>query len=333
MRKTLPLKILSLLLSLAIVVYGLTVAPSKINANNFHPKDSAKIILKICQVDTFEGGTGSRKQFILRLARDFERQNVGVLISVNSLTVDNYNSQKDEYDLVSYGVGLEVDSAVPIDAENFYNSGVIDDKVYALPWALGGYYIFSRQPLNSETTLKDVVVSQNDYTSPFVALSLSGYALENYQIKPPVDAYADFITGQKDYLVGTHRDINRIIARGEDCYITPLDGFSDLIQYVSVTTSDKEKSFYAQKFANYLANEGQTKLTNIGMFSPYKNGIYSDGLLSIGEKINITSTYHAFVSGELVKQINGAFKNSAQIDENKKQIKKLLVYLDKKYRI
>ena len=333
MRKKFVIKILSLLLAISIALYGLLIAPHKIYAKDFELPSPTKTILNLCHLDTFEGGTGSRKQFILRIARLFERQNEGVLISVNAMTEEGYYFKKDSYDLVSFGVGVKVTGARPIDAENYYNSGVIDDKVYALPYMLGGYYIFSHTPINADKILDGAVVLESKYSSPFVAVALAGYSLKNYKVKAPIDAYTDFITGQSDYLIGTQRDINRIIARGEDFLITPLDGFSDLIQYLAITTTDAKKNFYAQKFATFLAENCSSYLTTIGMYSPYKNGLYLDGLLAVGEKISIDYTYHAFSDGALIKSINDALKNGAEIDENKKQIKKLLVYLDKKYRI
>ena len=166
-----------------------------------------------------------------------------------------------------------------------------------------------------------------------MALTLSDYTIKNYYEKSPVDAYADFITGQCSTMVGTQRDINRVLARGESCCVTPIDGFSDIVQYISVTSTGTEKSHIAQKFAKFLANEGQSTIGSIGMFSPYKKGVYSDGLLSVGEGVNITSTYHAFQDGAIIKAMNTACKDFSKIEENKKQIKKLLVYLDKNYRI
>ena len=37
-------------------------------------------VLSLWQIDTFEGGKGSRKQFLLSVAREFEKENQGVLI-------------------------------------------------------------------------------------------------------------------------------------------------------------------------------------------------------------------------------------------------------------
>ena len=41
-----------------------------------------KGIISLWQIDGFEGGSGSRKQFLLKVARDFEKQNQGVLVMV-----------------------------------------------------------------------------------------------------------------------------------------------------------------------------------------------------------------------------------------------------------
>ena len=81
------------------------------------------------------------------------------------------------------------------------------------------------------------------------------------------------------YLLGTQRDINRLINRGMDFIIKPLNVFNDLYQYVSVCSNIEEKRFYAEKFVNLLLSDDvQNSLTEIGMLSPFMKLKYDNKL-------------------------------------------------------
>ena len=77
-----------------------------------------KGIITLWHVDSFEGGIGSRKQFLLKTARTFEKQNKGVLIMVISHTPESVKESMDKGvypDLISFGNGTEINNL-----RNFY---------------------------------------------------------------------------------------------------------------------------------------------------------------------------------------------------------------------
>jgi hypothetical protein len=83
-----------------------------------------------------------------------------------------------------------------------------------------------------------------------------------------MDAYVKFVTGKVKWFLGTQRDVNRLETRGMSVKVTPLERFNDLYQYVSITSSDQIKRYYAEQFINYLVSEQvQKKLNEIGMLS------------------------------------------------------------------
>ena len=88
-----------------------------------------KGVIKIWQIDAFEGGKGSRKQFLLSVARGFEKENLGVLIMVISHTVESAEQSLlagEVPDIISFGLGVEVGQSVELKTKN---SLLLDRKV------------------------------------------------------------------------------------------------------------------------------------------------------------------------------------------------------------
>ena len=90
-------------------------------------------------------------------------------------------------------------------------------------------------------------------------------------IKSPMDAYVAFLSSsEKDGFLGTQRDIKRLQTRGVTFYAKPLVGFSDLVQYISICTDDKQRYNLCLEFLNYLICDSvQSQLSKISMFSAF----------------------------------------------------------------
>lgn len=235
--------------------------------------ENYKCIISLWHIDTFEGGVGSRAEFLLSRAAAFEKKNKGVFVMVTAHTVE---SAKERYaagempDLVSYGYGVEPEGVSPIDGASPFKYGEYDGKPYALPWCKGGYVLLANKEVPGSRVLKNAVVSRGELTQPFAAAAFSGYTLENPSVKRPSEAYYAFITGAADYLVGTQRDVNRVLSRGAQAEVVPLSEFNDLYQYISVTAKSSEKKYYACAYVDYiLSQEVQRQLNKIGMLSAY----------------------------------------------------------------
>lgn len=250
--------------------YGL----KKINYGDekFNNGKQYKSIITVWHIDTFEGGKGSRAEFLLSLASDFEKKNDGVFVMV--LTHTKQSAEKSYADglvpdIVSYGYGAMPEKPFKF-SEKTFKYAVFDGDCYALPWCRGGYVILVNKEIPENKLLDNAVVSQGEYNAPLVAAAFDGYVLNNPKITTPTEAYYKFITGSADYLIGTQRDINRLISRNGTANVIQLKKYNDLYQYISVTATDSLKKQYACAYVDYVLSEtAQKKLYKIGMASAY----------------------------------------------------------------
>lgn len=235
-------------------------------------------ILVLWQIDGFEGGTGSRKEFLLSVARRFEKQNKGIMVSVITHTTESAETSMENGDfphMISYSNGLKISNYSNIESEYKFEHSTLNKKTYALPWCRGNYYLFShaseKVDLTSENLEnKRLIVSKAENTQPLVALCLENYKIENFESYLPLDAYVNFVSDKKAVLLGTQRDVVRLTNRGLDFNYKLLDVFTDLYQYVSITTDDNLLNIYCQKFVQLLLSETtQKQLNKICMSSQY----------------------------------------------------------------
>lgn len=266
-----------------------------------------KGILTLWQIDSFEGGTGSRKQFLLERARAFERENLGVLVMVinHTITSAEESLNNGEFpDMISYGLGLNITNLSELTIGDF-KGGMIGDKSYAVPWCKGGYVLIVN-PNKAKGNVDEIDVltlSESEYTNPQTAVYLEGLKVKEFVSKNPLDAYVDFVSGKTACLLGTQRDINRLNRRGMEYQATPLKEYNDLYQYISVMSQSYEKKYYSDKFVEFLLSENsQNKLTQIGMMSLTQKGLY-DGSLGELEKIEQNYTISAFSSKQLLSEV------------------------------
>ncbi|MBS1412086.1 MAG: hypothetical protein HPZ00_02080 [Christensenellaceae bacterium] len=116
-------------------------------------------VITVWQVDTFEGGTGSRTAWLNRLLASLEKQYNGVYFVVRSMTPERAKTllasgnESIMPDMLSFGRGLienPEELLMPISEE--YTTGLMPELIdacggYALPWAFGGYAVFADSEL------------------------------------------------------------------------------------------------------------------------------------------------------------------------------------------
>ena len=289
-----------------------------------------KGILTLWHIDTFEGGVGSRKQFLMSMSRDFEKQNTGVLVMATEHTAESVKqafSEGKRPDLISFGAGVDVKDMRPIGVDLPAYGGAYGGVTYAVPWARGGYCIIENPDyVGNKKEKPPLIVSQGEYTNPLLAYLLSGKSETDFEILSPMDAYVKFVSGKARFLLGTQRDINRLYTRGMDFVSTPLNGYNDLYQYIAVTSVDPVKVEYCQKFVKFiLSGDIQKNLHKIGMYGCYTCVEYDEpdmAAMQIAESGYILS---AFSSAELIKDLQeksraAAAGNTGELDEIKKLI-------------
>ena len=283
-----------------------------------------KGIITIWQIDSFEGGVGSRKQFLLKVARDFEKQHTGVLVMVVNQTIYGVLSAYENGDLpdiISFGTGTEVRGNCQLNIDKTILGGMVGDKCYATAWCRGGYVLI----INPNLTLKEeknnkriekLLVSQGEYTQPLTAFLLEGYTANEIEILEPMDAYIKFTSGKVSHFLATQRDVSRLLNRGMIFDAIALENYNDLYQYISVTSEDCDKRFYSQKFVEFLISDKvQKSLTSIGMYSPFITTSYDTIYHQQLQNTKVKLTVSAFTSGEILKEMQRLSSLAVKGDE------------------
>ena len=216
--------------------------------------------LLIWHIDGFEGGVGSRLSVLKKIANEYMK-NANVVMLVNAQTVNSAeeNFKKGIYpDLISYSNGLNV----PYD--RLLSMPYEKDFEYAKPWCSGGYLIISR----ANERYENLIISQQLYTIPLLALNLSNVKAPIKSVTSSDKAIYEFYANKKSALLGTQRDLFRLQNKGISVEITPLRGFNDLYQYISVISSDKNYE-NCINFLNFLFTKCNQKgvINKIGMLT------------------------------------------------------------------
>jgi ABC-type glycerol-3-phosphate transport system substrate-binding protein len=268
-----------------------------------------KGIITVWQVDSFEGGVGSRKNFLLKIAREYEKKYKGLFIMVMNYTANGVKENLDKGiypDLISFGGGTEVKGFSEINIATSFGGGKVDGKTYAAAWCRGGYALIYNPNLTDgkDERIENLLVSQGEYNLPLVALIEEGVIANNIEVKKPMDAYIKFVSGKTPYMLGTQRDIMRLNTRGMDAGIIPLTQFNDLVQYAVVTSKEQIKRYYAEKFLEFLLSEKiQSKLCEIGMLSVEKVSKSENDKLNLMQKVEGFSTVSAFTLPEVLREV------------------------------
>ena len=310
-------------------IFTFTFGYKKIGEEKLKIASDYKGIITMWQIDGFEGGSGSRKQFLLSQAREFEKQNEGVLVMVINhtfISAEQSLAQGVYPDVISYSNGINIKNAKPLTTKKVAGGGKVGEKVYATAWCRGGYVLIKNLDLEGkdETPL---IVSKGQNTQPILAMMLEGLEFENIEVLSPMDAYTKFTLGKNAFMLGTQRDVVRLTNRGANFSATPLTNFNDLYQYVSITASDSNKSIIAKRFIDYLLSDKvQERLNKINMLSPYKNVSFDIENLNLMQNIRDFSTISAFNTKEVLTEIHTMSMLAIKGDKNAiKYVKNLLI--------
>ncbi len=308
--------------ALLIAILGLTFFMPKNSYGKEINKSEYKAVLTIWQIDSFEGGKGSRTSFLRGVSLNFSKKYKGVLTLVVSHTVESAKRAIAEGkvpDVVSIGAsGLDFSSfQKEIKNLSAEGGGVINGKRYFIAWAKGGYYKITKGDG------KKIVTYECENNSPLIALALAGEC-KSVEIKSREDAFQAFLNSKNATLIGTHRDVYRLQNRNVDCVYTPLGEFCDLYQYALITSKDNE--YYSRAFIEYLLlDETQDKLTNLSMFSTVKKGLYRDNEpFSMGEKQEIKYLVSPFYDKNTIEKLNEIAKEVINGSKGKEELIKYL---------
>ena len=285
-------------------------------------------ILTVWHIDGFEGGKGSRYTFLREVATEFSKKNKGVYTLVSSYTMQGANElliNGKTPDLISYGgVGLNLQNLAKEINFSGIDGGTVGNKRYAVSYLKGGYFAIKKGDGKDK-----VIISKGENISTEIATLFSGVKGEKYLIFSPLDAYATFLTSKSATLIGTQRDIERLLSRGESFTAQPIKDYNDLYQYLSLTTKKPENEYLAKKFFEYVLSESvQKKVVNLKMLSVNQTGLYSDNeYLSNLEKTKMKYTFSPFSAKQNLSlacsEALKALKNDKDYNEIIKYVKQL----------
>ncbi len=267
-------------------------------------------IISVWQIDGFEGGIGSRKQFLLKVARSFEKEYNGVLVMVTNITKQGAedNIKNGIYpDMISFSNGVDISGMCELNVLKDFIGGMIGGVSYAVSWCRGGYVLIENPAFYAKKDIEknSIVVSQGEYTQPVLAMCFDDLCFENIEILSPMDAYVKFVMGKSKYFLGTQRDVNRLQTRKMEINTTPIVKYNDLYQYISIVSKSELKRFYAEKFIEYLISEKtQQKLSDIGMMSCYYNVKFDNEHLNQIQLTKNQYTLSAFTHSEDLKYLH-----------------------------
>ena len=303
------MKILRIILSIVLIFcIVFTFSFGKISATDklLDKKEEFKEILTIWQIDSFEGGKWSRREFINSVARKFEKNNTGVLIMVKTLSSEGVAEavkRGEMPDIISYGAGVDMINLQELKINKCFLNGKINDKQYAIPWCRGGYLLFSNPQKSNDENIDKIVVSQAENTQPLLAMLYENINANKIEILPPLEAYIQFVTGKTAFFLGTQRDVERLESKGVTYTAKPLENYNDLYQYLSVTERGNKKES-AIKFVEYLlSKEIQLELSKISMMSEFYTVNFQNQTLAEMSKIKAKYGLSAFLSKEQLKEL------------------------------
>lgn len=247
-------------------------------------------VLTLWQIDGFEGGKGSRADYLRRMAADFSRTE-NVYIEVASLTsaAARQNMANGALpDILSYGAG-------------FYG---IERYVTSAPgvWCNGAYCLISLKTSDfSLVSVENTVINGGKDNLVDVAALFAG--LSGADVAAGTSAYVMLIDGEYDYLLGTQRDIQRLKTRGENFYVQPLEQFNDLYQYAAVLSNDARSARLSGRFIDYVISRSE-ELTAIAML---KEGMrFYDDEMSALEGVQYGYGLPAVISERAIDDIRAA---------------------------
>ena len=242
-----------LLLAVAVIVF----VPQK------SKEAEARTVVRVWNIDTFEGGKGSRTAFLKSVARELQGEAYYLVTSYTLEGALSAFAEGEAPDVLSFGVGLSEFAERLLPLPYSFAGGELGGKTLAYPWCMGGYYLFSLTDFEGEGRTALSVGGEN---LPAVAARFEGITGEETE---SVAAYTGFLSGKYRYLLGTQRDVCRFQARGVSVQARPLAKYCDLYQYIGILSSEKRDASLAFVKA-LLSPEVQGRLSQIGMF-PLEN--------------------------------------------------------------
>ena len=293
------IRVLPYVLLVFVLAFTPLVAVNKTRADDDFPVKTQqyKRILTVWNIDTFEGGAGSRADFLSKRAAEYCGD--GLLIMVKSHTTESAKTaiEKGEVpSLISYGAGAGF--VAPVVKKLKSRQFKFSDE-YFVPWCGGGYFLIKKQGGNRP--IEKLCVSDGENNLAAGALYFSDVEYSELISKTPENACYELISDRADALLGTQRDIRRLEVRNVAFTATPLETFSDLFQYISVTTSDAGAYEAAVGFIEYLLDTKTQAKTEKLYMMPAIGEVSAESPLAVYDRQKTLKTLSPFTPKETLE--------------------------------
>ena len=253
-------------------------------------------VLTLWQVDSFEGGRGSRTQYLQDVAETFF-DGTKTYVTVTSLSADAARGNIAAGNVParsSYGAGF-------YGIETLINPA---DFTY-ICWCRGAYLLICLDDACdfSDVTPQNTVINEGRDNLVFACALFEG--LSGATFEAPTSAYVSLINGKYKYLLGTQRDICRLETREQSYKAKVVTSFNDLYQNISILNNNDGYS-YCRDFCLYL-NDVSQGVASLGMVS--------DGAQSVGIRAEMQSAEYeyaitSFVGETYINEVKNAINNS-----------------------
>lgn len=240
-------------------------------------------VLRIWQIDGFEGGRGSRADYLQQTGNQFSKEN-NCYVTVTSLSSEavRLNLQHGNVpDIISYPAGI-------YGLEGFISG--------YKTWCGGAYCLLTLNGDFSDVNINNTILNsgkENFAKACAILCELNGCAEDK-----PTAAYVKLINNEYKYLLGTQRDIFRLKTRGVTFAVKPLEQYNDLYQNISIVSSSAQKA-QANKYIEYLLSKSDG-ITKLGLVTDQT--VYDDEMKAM-TNLNVQFKLVTAVSNEKRKQI------------------------------
>ena len=263
------------------------------NATNYEIYSEQKEntqIYTIWHIETFEGGSKARIDYLKTIARQLEKQNPLNLFMIKPINPENIKIELENStpDIISfgYGVGNEILPYLQV-LNSSYNvryelveSCLFNNQIYCLPYIVSGYAEF-KHDINST----EFHCGTNNYTKP-----QNIYTSNPIEIESQYEAYKDFVNNKKVHLLGTARDVFRVdnlnkIGR-TNATIYPVNTYTDLLQYIGIINTNSTTNQFIE---HIFKQDNQLQLVNYSLFSSLHTKLYNSGIYNDMENAILTA--------------------------------------------
>ena len=280
------------------------------------PPAAEAAVLRLWHIDGFEGGVGSRAVFLRSAARKFA-DGGGAYVLVTAQTAESARAALaagDVPDMISCGGdnSFAAGYAAPLQGYAFA-AAEAGGQTLAVPWCRGAYLLFSADGDFSDMNAQNTVYSQGRGAHPAAAAWFAG--LRGVSGLPAGEAAAALMRGDRTYMLGTQRDVQRFSARSFAVQVRPVREYCDLWQYILVTAASAHYASCLDFIGYLLSADVQRGRACLGMLGAFGE-VYEEGSALYGAWRAPARTLPAWADAEALREADALAEAALAGDEN-----------------